>query len=137
MKKLILPVLLFMASFAAAQNVQHLTLDSLQAKEMNALITRRTASGENGTFGLFKMEKGAVVPRHKHVNEQFTFILQGSVKVSIEGRYYIVKAGDCIIIPANVPHLFEALENGTVDLDFFAPKREDWINGTDNYFKQK
>lgn len=136
MKKILIPALLLIANITLAQQVKHITLDSLQAKQMNELITRRTASGENGTFGLFTMKKSAVVPLHKHVNEQYTFILKGSVRVTIEGKAYIVKAGDCIIIPPNVPHLFESLEDGTLDLDFFAPKREDWINGTDNYFKK-
>jgi len=124
------------ANLTMAQQVQYYRLDSLQSKQMNELITRRTVSGQNGTFGLFTMKKSAVVPLHKHINEQYTFILKGSVRVTIEGKVYIVKAGDCIIIPPNVPHLFESLEEGTLDLDFFAPKREDWINGTDNYFKK-
>jgi len=136
MKKISIATLMLAANLTMAQQVQYYTLDSLQSKQMNELITRKTVSGQNGTFGLFTMKKSAVVPLHKHINEQYTFILNGSVRVSIEGKVYIVKAGDCIIIPPNVPHLFESLEEGTLDLDFFAPKREDWINGTDNYFKK-
>lgn len=119
-----------------AQQVRHITLDTMAAKHINNLITRRMGSGENATFGYFEMQKGAVVPLHKHVNEQYTFILKGSVKVTIQNTVYIVKSGEAILIPANVSHLFECLEDGTIDLDFFAPKREDWINGTDHYFKQ-
>jgi quercetin dioxygenase-like cupin family protein len=136
MKPIFIAVFLLATNLAVAQQVKHYTLDSLATKQMNELITRRTVSGEHGTFGLFTMKKSAIVPLHHHTNEQFTFILKGSVKVTIEGKIYIVKAGDCIIIPPNVPHLFESLEDGTVDLDFFAPKREDWINGTDSYFKK-
>ena len=136
MKKILIATLMLAANLTMAQQVQYYRLDSLQSKQMNELITRRTVSGQNGTFGLFTMKKSAVVPLHKHINEQYTFILNGSVRVTIEGKVYIVKAGDCIIIPPNVPHLFESLEEGTLDLDFFAPKREDWINGTDNYFKK-
>ena len=129
-------VVLAGSSSAQENSVQHIKLDTLAAKQMNSLITRRMSSGSNATFGYFEMQKGAVVPLHQHVNEQYTFILKGSVKVTIQSITYIVKAGEAILIPANVPHLFECLEDGTVDLDFFAPKREDWINGTDNYFKQ-
>ena len=43
-------------------------------------------------------------------------------------------AGELFIIPAHVPHSAEALED-TVDIDFFAPRREDWINKTDDYFR--
>jgi quercetin dioxygenase-like cupin family protein len=119
-----------------AQEVRHWQLDTMQAKQLSTLISRRTASGEGATFGYFEMKKGAVVPLHHHPNEQYTFILKGSVRVTIEGSVYIVKAGQAILIPANVLHLFECLEDGTIDLDFFAPRREDWINGTDTYFNE-
>lgn len=115
--------------------VRHLTIDTMQSRQLTDLITRRMASGENATFGYFEMQKGAVVPLHHHQNEQYTFILKGSVHVTIMDKIYLVKAGDAILIPANVPHLFECLEDGTIDLDFFAPVREDWLKGTDNYFK--
>ncbi len=119
----------------AQTEVRHLTIDTMQSRQLTNLITRRMASGENATFGYFEMQKGAVVPLHQHQNEQYTFILKGSVRVTISNKIYIVKAGDAILIPANVPHFFECLEEGTIDLDFFAPRREDWIKGTDNYFK--
>lgn len=114
--------------------VQHFTFASLPEKQMNELLTRRMISGEQGTIGYFVYKKGAVVPLHHHVNEQYAMIIKGSVKVSIEGNEYIVKAGDGIIIPPDVPHQFEALEEDTIDIDFFTPPREDWIKGTDNYF---
>lgn len=119
-----------------AQQVRHLQLDTMQAKQLSTLITRRTASGENATFGYFQMKKDAVVPLHQHPNEQYTFILKGSVRVTIKDKVYIVKAGQAILIPANIPHFFECLEDGTIDLDFFAPRREDWIKGTDTYFNE-
>ncbi len=133
---LFLFLLIMMAGGLKAQQVRHLQLDTMQAKQLSDLITRRTASGDNATFGYFEMKKGAVVPLHHHANEQYTFILKGSVRVTIEGKVYIVKAGQAILIPSNVPHYFESLEDGTIDLDFFAPRREDWINGTDTYFTQ-
>lgn len=129
-------LIIMFAGALQAQEVRHLQLDTMRAKQLSTLITRRTASGEAATFGYFEMKKGAVVPLHHHSNEQYTFILKGSVRVAIEGKVYIVKAGQAILIPSNVPHFFESLEDGTIDLDFFAPKREDWINGTDTYFTQ-
>ena len=34
-----------------------------------------------------------------------------------------------------LPHSAEALED-TVDIDFFAPRREDWINKSDDYLRR-
>lgn len=94
-------------------------------------------SGEQGTIGYFTYKKGAVVPTHQHSNEQYSLITKGSVKVKILDKEYIVKAGDGIIIPPNVPHSFTALEDDTIDIDFFSPARKDWIEGKDNYYDKK
>lgn len=106
------------------------------SKAISDGITLRSESGSNGTFGYFVMKKGASVPVHSHPNEQYSFILKGSVKASIGDTVMVIKAGETVLIPSNVPHSFTSLEEGTIDLDFFAPRREDWINGTADYFKK-
>lgn len=117
-----------------AQQVQHFNFSNLPVKQVNALLTRSTISGEAGTIGYFTYQKGAVVPMHQHSNEQYSLITKGSVQVLAGGKEIIVKAGEGIIIPANMPHSFTALEDGTLDIDFFAPARMDWLAGTDNYY---
>jgi len=119
-----------------AQQVQHLVIDKMTAKEMTRGITLRTASGVNGTFGQFTMKKDAFVPMHSHENEQYSFILAGRVEATIGDTVLIIKAGEAVVIPPNVPHSFKSLVEGTIDLDFFAPRREDWIKGTADYFKK-
>jgi len=117
-----------------AQQVQHFNFGNLPVKQVNALLTRSTISGEAGTIGYFTYQKGAVVPMHQHSNEQYSIITKGSVRVLAGDQEFMVKAGEGIIIPANVPHSFTALEDGTLDIDFFAPARMDWLAGTDNYY---
>jgi quercetin dioxygenase-like cupin family protein len=134
MKSFILISALLLGLSATAQEVQHFSFTDLPAKQVNALLTRSTISGESGTIGYFTYQKGAVVPVHQHANEQYSLITKGSVSVSVGGKEIIVKAGEGIIIPPNVPHSFTALEDGTLDIDFFAPSRMDWLASTDNYY---
>ena len=47
-----------------------------------------------------------------------------------------MRAGEVLVIPSNVPHKAEALED-TLDVDVFDPPRQDWLDGTDHYFHQK
>ncbi|MGC3947758.1 MAG: cupin domain-containing protein [Chryseolinea sp.] len=122
--------------FAFAQHVQHYAIDKMPAREVTSGIMLRTASGKNGTFGHFTLKKDAFVPMHSHENEQYSFILKGSVHATIGDTVMIIRAGEVVIIPPNVPHSFRSLADGTVDLDFFAPRREDWINGTASYFNK-
>lgn len=117
-----------------SNEIQHIKFEDHGWEQMAPKLQRKYVSGEKGMLALFKMDKGAKVPLHHHPNEQTSYITQGSVKVTIQGKDYTVKAGEVLIIPANIPHEFECLEDGTLDIDFFAPPRTDWINGTANYF---
>lgn len=72
-------------------------------------------------------KKGSVVPIHFHVNEQISLVQTGLLYVFSQGYRYILKPGDLIIIPANVPHKYVAKENTTL-LTFDAPPRQDWLD---------
>jgi len=133
-KNILIILFLAFALNGNSQKIQHFSLKELPSKSVNELLTRGMISGEKGTIGYFTYKKGAVVPMHQHSNEQYSLITQGSVKVLIEGREVIVKAGEGIIIPPNVPHSFVSLEDNTIDIDFFSPSRMDWITGSDNYY---
>lgn len=77
-------------------------------------------------------KKGAHIPLHHHVNEQITWITKGKVMVHSQEKKFTVKAGEVIVFPPHVPHEFFILEN-TIDIDFFTPVREDWINQHADY----
>ncbi|HKP12511.1 MAG TPA: cupin domain-containing protein, partial [Blastocatellia bacterium] len=48
----------------------------------------------------------------------------------------IVRAGEVLVIPPNLPHKAEALED-TLDVDIFSPPRQDWLDKTDEYLRRK
>jgi quercetin dioxygenase-like cupin family protein len=79
------------------------------------------------------MKKGALVPVHKHESEQLTYVLQGAMKFLVGGEEITVREGEVLQIPSWVPHQAEALED-TFELDVFSPIRQDWLDGTDDYF---
>ena len=99
-------------------------------------IDRRLVTGERTMLAHVYLEKGSIVPWHSHDNEQFTYVLEGALRLWIgkdDSEEHVVRAGEVLHIPANVPHKAEALED-TVDLDVFTPIRQDWLDGTDTYF---
>ena len=102
-------------------------------------IDRRVITGERMMLAHVYLKKGSVVPRHSHENEQLTYILEGALRFKIgpEGsEVIVVRAGEVLVIPSNVPHEAEALED-TLDVDVFNPPRQDWLDGTDHYFHRK
>jgi quercetin dioxygenase-like cupin family protein len=107
----------------------------IEPEKMSNLITRQMVNGENATISRLLLSRGAVVPRHSHVSEQYSLIFSGALKFIFDDGEVLVKSGEVLYIPGNVSHSAVALED-TVDLDFFAPRREDWIRKEDAYLRQ-
>lgn len=106
---------------------------------MNPLLHRQFVSSEKLTVGRITLAKGAHVPTHTHPNEQAVCILSGSLKFVLyepntAPREVTVTPGEILIIAAAVPHEAFALED-TIDIDIFAPPRQDWISGDDAYLR--
>ncbi|MFO8173135.1 MAG: cupin domain-containing protein [Longimicrobiales bacterium] len=118
--------------------VRRFRWEEMEKETVTDAIKRRIVTGDRAMLAHIYLDKGARVPMHSHENEQITYLLEGSLKFWIgrERREMVLKAGEVLHIPGNVPHEAEALED-CVDVDIFSPPREDWLNGTDDYFRQK
>jgi unsaturated pyranuronate lyase len=115
--------------------------DDMPRERVTDQLTRRLITGERMMLAHVYLDKGCVVPRHSHDNEQITYILEGALRFwigdSAEGGEPLdVHAGEVLHIPSNVPHKAEALED-TLDVDIFCPPRQDWLDRTDSYFHRK
>jgi quercetin dioxygenase-like cupin family protein len=119
---------------AIVSNLEKTSWKTIEVEKMNDLLSRQMISGKNATISQLIMKRGATVPRHSHVNEQYSWILSGSVKFIFDDREILLGPGDVLLIPAHEPHSAVALED-TVDVDFFAPRREDWIQKDDSYLR--
>ena len=115
--------------------VQHIRLAESPLEHLNPRIERQFVYGEKGMLARLVLRAGAAVPLHSHENEQITYIVEGALKFVLPDREVTVRAGEILVIPANVPHSAEAIED-TVDLDVFCPPRADWISGTDAYLRK-
>jgi quercetin dioxygenase-like cupin family protein len=106
----------------------------VELEQLNPLLDRQMITGDKVMLARVLLKKGCVVPEHSHENEQVTYILEGALKFWIEGKEIVVRAGEVLCIPSNVPHKAQAVED-TVDLDVFYPPRQDWLNKTDSYLR--
>src|SRR5947209_18790034 len=109
-------------------------MDMVKIEKWCAMIMRKMLNSENSTVARIFLARGAIVPRHSHVSEQFSLILSGALKFTFEDGDVVVRAGEMIFFPSNAPHAAEALED-TVDLDIFSPRREAWIRKDDAYLR--
>ncbi len=112
--------------------------DEIPREELNEKLARRLITGDQLMLAQVHLKKGCVVPKHSHMNEQLTYILEGALRffVGENGEEEImVRAGEVLHLPGNVPHQAEAVED-TLDVDIFYPPREDWLKKTDSYLRK-
>tara|TARA_B100002052_G_C15572134_1_gene458290 strand:- start:220 stop:660 length:441 start_codon:yes stop_codon:yes gene_type:complete len=65
--------------------------------------------GERMLVGYIHKAKGTGSRPHSHPNEQFNYILQGTLDVEIDGQKFQAKAGSVVYVPANMEHSMVAL----------------------------
>jgi quercetin dioxygenase-like cupin family protein len=70
--------------------------------------------------------KGVRVPEHTHDDhESIVYLVKGSMRLVIDGREFIARAGDAWLHPRGVPHWSETLED-CVAIEIKSPPRKTW-----------
>ena len=121
-----------------SEHLIHTSWQQITVETLTPLLTRQYVHGSQAMLARLVLQPGCVVPRHAHANEQISHIVTGSLRILLGEQgaevEHIVRAGEVLVIPGNLPHSAEALEE-TVALDVFAPPRQDWITGNDSYLR--
>lgn len=111
--------------------------EDLPREQLKPDLGRRLIWGDRVMLAHVYLDRGCVVPKHTHESEQLTYILEGALRFWIGedgAQELVVRAGEVLTIPSNVPHRAEALED-TLDVDVFSPPRADWLEGRDSYLR--
>ena len=116
----------------------HFRWNDMPRERVTDQLERRLITGKEMMLAHVYLKKGCVVPKHSHHNEQLTYVLEGCLRLWVGedlGQMVDVRPGEVLLIPSNVPHKAEALED-TLDVDVFSPPRQDWLNKTDDYLRK-
>ncbi len=76
----------------------------------NAVVSRQIIKKNVGTVTLFAFDKEQGLSEHTAPFDALVYVIEGSVKIFIEGKANIVKKGQMIILPANKPHALKAVQ---------------------------
>lgn len=117
----------------AERRAIHRVWSEISPEAMSPLIDRRFVNGEHMTLARLDLKRAARASRHAHESEEMMCVLEGAVKVTIEGKETVVRRGEMMEIPGGMPHELEALEDATL-IDVFSPIRRDWLDKTDAYW---
>ena len=90
-------------------------------------ITRKTlVHGKNTLLTEFVLRKGALLPVHRHPQEQTGYLVSGDMLLTIGNDVHEVRAGDSWMIPENVEH-HATIITDSVAVEVFSPVREDYL----------
>src|ERR671912_1726874 len=90
----------------------------IPVEQLNPLVTRQVVHSDQMTIARLKLTKGAIVPRHQHVNEQVANIESGRLRFVFDDGEMLAEGGESVQIASEVPHMVEALEESVV-VDIF------------------
>jgi len=119
-----------------AASVEQTAWDEIPLEKVADGMHRRIVTGEKMTVARIWFEDGFHVPQHRHVHEQVTQVIRGTLRFWFgdERRQVDVGPGGVVVIPSDVPH--EALAIGEVEeMDMWSPRRDDWLDGSDDYLR--
>jgi quercetin dioxygenase-like cupin family protein len=118
----------------------HYRWDDIPKERLRPDLGRKLIATDRMMIAQVFLQKGALVAKHSHENEQLTWIVEGTLRLWLgedgDEEMFDVAAGEVLHIPSDVPHRAEALED-TLDVDIFQPPRADWLDGSDAYLRQK
>lgn len=109
--------------------------EGLEKEIVNPTMWRKIITGEKAMVAQIFIAQGGVVPLHQHESEQISYAVEGALKFELEGKEIVLRKGDVMVIPSNVPHSAVALED-YLGFDIFSPIRVDWLTGQDDYLRR-
>ena len=90
-------------------------------------ITRRTVSNGKTMYQMIAtLAAGSRMREHRHAQEQIVHILEGQMRLVVEGVPHELSTGDSFYLASNVPHGVETILPTRV-LDTFSPPRDDYL----------
>ena len=75
-----------------------------------SVVSKTLIDKKTGTVTLFAFDKDQGLSEHTAPFDAMVNILDGSAEITIGGEAHKVKAGEYVIMPADVPHALKALE---------------------------
>ena len=83
---------------------QVIRLKDAVAYQEKAIVSRIVTRNEKGNITIFAFDEGESLSEHTAPFDAFVQVLDGEGRITINRTSYDVSEGDCIIMPADLPH---------------------------------
>lgn len=84
-------------------------LENLIAYQKDSVVSKTIIKKQTGTVTLFAFDKGQGLSEHTAPFEAIVFLADGEAEITVADKVHVVKKGQMIILPANVPHALTAI----------------------------
>jgi quercetin dioxygenase-like cupin family protein len=74
------------------------------------ILSKTVIKKETGDVSLFSFAKGEALSEHTAPFDAMIQVIDGKGEVTIGGKPFLLKAGESIIMPANISHAVKAVE---------------------------
>ncbi len=98
-------------------------VDELDSYEIAAGLFFRPLFAENVSLNFVTFPSKSGFPSHVHPEEQISIVRQGAMEFTVGDVTRVVRPGDVIVLPPNVPHSGRTLDEPCRLIDVFAPAR--------------
>jgi quercetin dioxygenase-like cupin family protein len=85
-------------------------VDAAVSYAAGAVVSKTLLDKPAGTLTLFSFDAGQGLSEHTAPYDATVLIIDGAAAITIDGNTQTVKAGEMIIMPANVPHALQGVE---------------------------
>jgi quercetin dioxygenase-like cupin family protein len=89
-------------------------------------VVARRVQGDRLTLAVVELAPDAIVPEHRHPNEQCGLVIEGEVTFRIGDEERVLGPGGTWRILGDTPHSVVTGPGGAVVIDVFVPARDDW-----------
>jgi quercetin dioxygenase-like cupin family protein len=93
---------------AALPPAQPVRLAALLDYAPGAVVSRALAKASGGSVTLFAFEAGQELSEHTAPFDAIVEVLDGEVELTIGGAPVVARAGETVLMPADVPHAVRA-----------------------------
>lgn len=83
---------------------------SLADYSEGGIVSKQVLKNDAGNITLFAFDKGQGLSEHTAPFDAMVQILDGKAEIRIDGNPVVLKKGEAIIMPANIPHALLAIE---------------------------
>ncbi len=108
------------------KNIEHETVLNIADEipyQPGQVVSKTLAQNSHHSLTLFAFEKDEEISTHSSDGDAMIVVLDGTGKITIDGKEHILSAGETIIMPAGKPHAVYALERFKMLLTVIFPEQ--------------